>query len=246
MIRVNYFLCSLPRSGNTILGSLINQSKNVKLSSNSIIPEIIYRLLLLKDDQLFKNFPDHNSFDNIIKNIFDNYYKDWKADYIITRGTWGTTGNLNSLKFIIKQPKFIILYRPVLECVASFIQIEKPKNIESRCHELLSEDGIVGKSLISIKNIISQEDYIKINYNDFIANPQNEINKIFQYLKTEFFEIDLNNIKQFSVNGTYYDDDALPFNLHTIKTKWTELYKNNIKDCLPISIINEYKNIDIL
>lgn len=245
MNKKNYFLCSLPRAGNTILGSLINQSKNVKLSSNSIIPEIIYRLLLLKDDQLFKNFPDHNSFDNIIKNIFDNYYKDWKAEYIITRGTWGTPANLNVLKAIIKQPKFIILYRPVLECVASFIQIEKPKDIESRCRELLSEDGIIGKSLISIKNIIAQEDYIKINYKDFVGHPQNEINKIFQYLKTGFFKIDLNNIKQFSVNEVYYDDTVLPFNLHTIKTEGIKVYENNIKEYLPLSIINEYKNIDI-
>ena len=103
-----YFLCSLPRAGNTILGSIINQSKNLRLSSNSILPETIYKLFLLKQDEIFRNFPDHNSLNNIIKNVFKNYYKDWKEDHIITRGVWGTPINLQLLKSIIKQPKFII------------------------------------------------------------------------------------------------------------------------------------------
>ena len=215
-----YFLCSLPRSGNTILGSIINQSKNLRLSSNSILPETIYKLFLLKQDEIFRNFPDHNSLDNIIKNVFNNYYKDWKEDHIITRGIWGTSINLQLLKSIIKQPKFIILHRPVSECVASFIKIEKPINVEDRSKALLREDGIVGKSLISINNIISQEDHIIINYHDFVKNPQNEINRICEYLKINSFKIDLNNIKQFSTNGIYYDDEVLPFNLHKIKTNW--------------------------
>ena len=215
-----YFLCSLPRAGNTILGSIINQSKNLRLSSNSILPETIYKLFLLKQDEIFRNFPDHNSLDNIIKNVFNNYYKDWKEDHIITRGIWGTSINLQLLKSIIKQPKFIILHRPVSECVASFIKIEKPINVEDRSKALLREDGIVGKSLISINNIISQEDHIIINYHDFVKNPQNEINRICKYLKINSFKIDLNNIKQFSTNGIYYDDEVLPFNLHKIKTNW--------------------------
>jgi len=41
-----YFLCSLPRAGNTLLGSILNQSKDIKLTANSILPEIIYQLYL--------------------------------------------------------------------------------------------------------------------------------------------------------------------------------------------------------
>ena len=167
-------------------------------------------MFLLKQDEIFRNFPDHNSLDNIIKNVFNNYYKDWKEDHIITRGIWGTSLNLHLLKSIIKQPKFIILHRPVSEWSKA----------------LLREDGIVGKSLISINNIISQEDHIIINYHDFVKNPQSEIDKIFKYLKIDSFKIDLNNIKQFSTNDIYYDDTVLPFNLHKIKTNWI---KWNIK-----------------
>jgi hypothetical protein len=66
---------------------------------------------------------------------------------------------------------------------SSFIKIEKPINIELRCHELMKIDGMIGKSLWSIKNIIKEkENYIIINYLDLMNNPLNEIKKIYKFL----------------------------------------------------------------
>ena len=39
-----YFLSSLPRAGNTLLGSIINQSKSVKLTANTILADVLYQL----------------------------------------------------------------------------------------------------------------------------------------------------------------------------------------------------------
>jgi hypothetical protein len=242
----NYFLCSLPRAGNTILGSILNQSKNIRLTANSILPEIIYQLYLIKQDQLFTNFPDHNSYDNIIQNIFNNYYKNWNVNNIITRGTWGTPANLHLLKSIIKKPKFIILYRPVLECLASFIKIEKPINVESRCNQLLNKKDIIGKSLWSIKNIIqNKEDHIVIQYKDLVINTNDTLKKIFNYLEVEFENINTNNLKQFNTNGISYDDSVLPFDLHTIRTDEIKLDDYKLEDYLPTNIIKQYSNLDI-
>ena len=242
----NYFLCSLPRAGNTILGSILNQSKDIRLTANSILPEIIYQLYLIKQDQLFTNFPDHNSYDNIIQNIFNNYYKNWNVNNIITRGTWGTPANLHLLKSIIKKPKFIILYRPVLECLASFIKIEKPINVELRCSQLLNKKDIIGKSLWSIKNIIqNKEDHIVIQYKDLVINTNDTLKKIFNYLEVEFENINTNNLKQFNTNGISYDDSVLPFDLHTIRTDEIKLDDYKLEDYLPTNIIKQYSNLDI-
>ena len=241
-----YFLCSLPRAGNTLLGSILNQSKNIRLTSNSILPEIIYQLQSLKENEIYKNFPDEKSLDNIIKNVFNNYYKEWNVDNIIDRGVWGTPYNLTSLKSIIEKPKFIILYRPVLECLASFIKIEKPINVETRCHQLMSEEGAVGKGLWSIKNLIEKkENYIIIYYKDFIKNSNIEIKKIFDFLKISFINFNLNNLKQFSVNNVSYDDSIYKAPLHTIRTDKIKLNKYNIKNYLPANIIKQYSNLDI-
>ncbi len=119
-----YFLCGLPRAGNTLLGSIVNQNKNIKITANSIVPDILYHLCTLKNTDVFKNFPDHKSLNNVIEMVITNYYKDWKTNTIIDRGPWGTPDNLIIIKQLIKKPKFIILIRPVIECIASFAKLQ--------------------------------------------------------------------------------------------------------------------------
>jgi hypothetical protein len=241
-----YFLTSLPRAGNTLLGSIINQSQHVRVTANTILTDVIYQLQLIKDYEIYKNFPDEKSFNNIIKNVFNNYYQNWKVDNIIDRGPWGTPDNLELLKLIIKKPKFVIIYRSVLECLASFIRIEKPINIEMRCHQLMNNDGIIGKNLWSIKNIIKEkENYIIINYLDLINKPSNEINKIYKFLNINPFNHKFKNFDDFSTNNIKYNDSVLSAPLHKIRTDQIQINKYKIKDYLPSNIIKQYSNLDI-
>jgi sulfotransferase len=245
-MKAYYFLTGLPRSGNTLLGSIINQNPNVSLTANTILTDVFYQLHLIKDYQIYKNFPDENSFSNIIKNVFNNYYKDWKAKFIIDRGLWGTPANLELLKHTIKKPKFIILYRPVLECLASFIKIEKPTNIESRCHELMEINGMLGKSLWSIKNLIKEkEDYVIIDYSELVNTPLKQIDKIYKFLNIDNFKHTFKNFDDFSANNIKYDDSVLSSPLHKIRTNKIEFNQYNIKDYLPKNIIKQYSNLDI-
>jgi hypothetical protein len=245
-MKAYYFLTGLPRSGNTLLGSIINQNPNVSLTANTILTDVFYQLHLIKDYQIYKNFPDENSFSNIIKNVFNNYYKSWKAKFIIDRGLWGTPANLELLKQTIKKPKFIILYRPVLECLASFIKIENPTNIESRCHELMEINGMIGKSLWSIKNLIKEkEDYVIIDYTDLVNTPLKQIDKIYKFLNIDNFKHTFKNFADFSANNIKYDDSVLSSPLHKIRTNKIEFNKYNIKDYLPKNIIKQYSNLDI-
>jgi len=242
-----YFLCGLPRAGNTILSSIINQNKKICITSHSVLPDIIYYLNYIKTTNVFKNFPDEESLDNVIKNSFNNYYKNFKAEKIIDRGPWGTLANYTFLKKIIKNPKFIILYRPVLECLASFIKIENPKDIVKRCDELMSSDGIIGGNLISIKNVLNlKKNYLIINYSNFVKTPLNEIKKIYDFLNLNYFDHKLNNFTDFSINNIKYDDTVLPASLHKIRTNKIEQIRFDIKKILPDHIIKKYSGLDIL
>jgi hypothetical protein len=243
-----YFLCGMPRAGNTLLGSLINQNKNIEVTSNSIVPAILSELYKLKESLVFKNFPDHISFDNVYKNVFKNYYNSWDKSVIIERAPWGLSGNLYLLKKIIKDPAFIILYRPVLKCLASFVNIHKPNNIENYCDELMNKEyGIVGKSLFSINNLINnKEKYTIIHYNDIVKNPTKEIKKIFSFINLKYKKININKINQFSANNVYYDDSVLSASLHKLKTNKIEKSNYSINKILPKQIIDKYSNLDIL
>lgn len=242
-----YFLCGLPRAGNTLLASLINQNKNVTITANSILADILFDIYKLYNHEIFLNFPDKKSLQNVSKNVFNNYYSDWKANIIIDRSTWGTPMNLFILKEIFKNLKFIILYRPVLECLASFVKLVKPDDIQNYCDQIMSEEGIIGKNLWSIKNIInSKEKYQIVHYDNLILNPEKEIKNIFNFLNIKYQKLKLKNIKQFKINDIKYNDKIIGIpNLHKIKTKNITKSKYDIKKILPEEIIKKYEFLDL-
>ena len=75
-----FFLVAMPRSGNTLFASIMNQNKDLVVTANSITLEIIKDLFLLKQTDVFQNFPDHKSLDNVLDSVFDTYYKDWSQE----------------------------------------------------------------------------------------------------------------------------------------------------------------------
>jgi hypothetical protein len=221
-----YFLTGLPRAGNTLLGSLVNQNKNVAVTAHSIIVDMLHSLDRCKNLIGYENFPDEKSFMNVSKKMMESYYEHWEANHIIDRGPWGTPPTLNLLKKLTSKRKFVILYRPVLECLASFIRLDN-NQVEHRCDELMSERGMIGNCLWSTRNVIkSNEEHIIIHFK-------------------EYTPLDFNNLKQFETNGVTYDDSVFPVKLHEIRTDKISLNEYDIETYLPESIIKRYKGEDI-
>ena len=48
------FLCALPRTGATFLGSMINQSKQIQMTPNSILPDVVINILKTRESSVFK------------------------------------------------------------------------------------------------------------------------------------------------------------------------------------------------
>jgi hypothetical protein len=239
------FLCSLPRAGNTLLGSIINENKKIKLSPNSITLDIVYKLHELKNDDIFKNFPKHSSLDNLIKSSLQNYYKDWNCDLIIDRGPWGTPDNLYILKKIINNPKFLILLRPLEECLASFAKIQidnknyTKNNINNYLLRLLRQDEVIGKNIWSINNLIKENENYKIfYYDDLINNTDYFLQNLSLFLGFDIKKP--KKLKQFSIDQIYYKDNYID-NLHKIRTDKIEKLNYVVEDYLNYDMIQFIK-----
>ena len=61
-----FFLVALPRSGNTLFASIMNQNPEIAATPNSITLEVMKDLFLLKNTDVFHNYPDHKSLDNVL------------------------------------------------------------------------------------------------------------------------------------------------------------------------------------
>lgn len=241
-----YFISSLPRAGVTLLSSLINQTNQLKISPNSILPTLLQSFFKSKNDLVFKNFPNHKALDRCAKNLFDEYYSNINSPNILDRSAWGRPDYLPMLQHLFKERKFVLLIRPIIECLASFIKTEKPINVEARCNELLSNNGILYKNICSIRNIIdNNEKYIIIEYDNLVSNPQNEINRLFSFLNLEQEVVNTHNFNQFEFDGVKYNDDVLPANIHTIRTNKVEKIDYDVYRYIPQTIINKIKNLKL-
>ena len=250
---------ALPRSGNTLFGSLMNQNPDIAVTANSITLEIMKDVFLLKETDVFKNYPDHKSLDNVLSSVYKSYYKDWNYKYIIDRGPVMTPGNLMLMKQHLGQPiKCIILWRDLLDVFASYIKwfeneptafVNKygKRNIEEKLRMLMNTEGAIAKELIAIQNALQPENKSMchiVRYENLVTEPKKCLRSIYNFLEIEYYPHHYHNLNQFSVNGLKYNDNIVGNNMHTIKTE-LKLEENPYKKMIPQSIINEYGHITL-
>jgi len=232
-----FFFIGLPRAGNTLLASLINQSEELTLTANSITPSILFAIEEVKKEFAYKNFPDERSINTVLKNSLFSYYKEWKTNNILDRGPWGTPDNLNMVYKIYSSPKFVVLYRPVKECVASFVRKDDPADKEKYVDYLLNNrEHILSKNLWSIHNLLKNKiPFYLITYDDLINNTKKTLNNLFKYLNLKTPNIDLNKLEQLNINNVIYEDDN---DMHKIRTNEIKKIKYDVLNYLSIDLIN--------
>ena len=254
-----FFLSGLPRAGNTLLGSLMNQNPDVAVTANSITPVIMGELFKLKRLDIFENYPDHKSLNNLAYHVFDLYYKDWNYKYIIDRAPWGMPTHMKFLKETRKNVKIIILVRDIIEVLASFIRWSQKtpdafvnrfwaKTVEEKCDMLMNKEGIIVKELISVKHLLLPQNkgsYHMVEYNDLVEHPKRTIEEVYDYLEIPKFKHRYINLDPFEVNGMKYDDAVVGEGLHTIKTDVIHKSEYDAYKIIPKSVGDKYKRCNI-
>ena len=250
-----FFLVAQPRSGNTLFTSIMNQNPDIACTPNSITLEIMKDLFLLKDPDVFQNYPDHKSLDNVLDAVYDNYYKAWPQQIIIDRGPVMTKGNIALMQKHFKRPfKCIVILRDVMDVLASYMKwyTENPnafpnrfgfKNDEEKLSQIMNRDGAVAKDLEAIKNAFNYPDICHfVKYDDLVARPEKEITKIYKFMEVPYYKHRFEDLKQVEVNGMKYDDTIVGKNMHTIRTVVRKV-NNSYIDKIPERIRQKYEHI---
>jgi len=250
-----FFLVALPRSGNTLFTSIINQNPEIVCTPNSITLEIMKDLFLLKQTDVFQNYPDYRSLDNVLDVVYDNYYKDWPQPIIIDRGPVTTPGNFQLMQKHFKKPfKCIVILRDLMDVLASYMKwytenldaFPNRFNLntdEEKLSMIMNKEGAVAKDLEAIKNSYNYKDichYIK--YDDMVANPEKTFIDLYQFLGIKPFKHSFQDLKQVEVNGMKYDDTIVGKNMHKIRTVIRKEYNPYIEK-IPERIRQKYGHI---
>jgi sulfotransferase len=262
MMKTYYFMSGLPRSGSTLLSSILNQ--NPRMHSGPSSPVVSIMLTLensLSNDELFLAYPKPEQASKIISGVIDNYYSDVEKPVIIDKNrSW-----VNRMHYIPGyfgiEPKILCPVRNLDEILTSFISMyhrnpfdgngkvnfmdemliksNMPLNDENRCELLASDNGIIGQSYNGIRQAIMEgraKQMHFIEYDDLINNPQETMRKVYEFLEEEYFEHDFSNIK-----NVHKELDAEVYGLadmHDVRNT-LEKVSADPKEILPESILKQ-------
>ena len=194
-----FFIAGLPRSGSTLLGTLLNQNPLIYTTHSSSFVEILYRTYSIWNDKNFAEDFAGSKMKNMkipyLQEITQAYFKQQTNKPIVfdKRRHWNSIENIKMFKEIFNQePKIICPVRNIEEIVASFKSIflknKKTLNLESNIFDV---------PFFHLKKTWNSEFkrcLFFVEYNDLVKSTQKTLNKIYDFIGQPYYKHNLNNI----------------------------------------------------
>lgn len=225
-------MSGLPRSGSTLISSILNQNPNIYSSANSPMCGMIFNLerSILASEQ-YTAYPKPDVMPETIMGVLKGYYSDTPKEIIVDKSReWSLPEHFAALKRNLPyEPKIIMPVRSILDILASFItlvnknpgkpnfidlEIEARKEFnfyrpanDIRCDHLMRPKGLIDNSLYGIAFALhpdNQKYFHFVEYDNLVENPEEEINKIYDFYGVERYTHDYSNI----VNNIKEDDNV--------------------------------------
>jgi sulfotransferase len=230
-----FFLSGLPRSGSTLLGSILSQHPKLQATPTSPLADLLCWI-----DDGFSKLDIQYTYDkkaityNTYSSILSNFYNHIEKPYILDKHR-GWCKNISSIeKFLHQTPKIIATNRRVSEVLSSYIILIEKNGTDNFVDAHLRREGkeITKDNRIEClwKNYVSdpyeslvyglthnRQNIHLVDYNDLTQNPEKEINKIYEFLEIESHSHDFSNILNTCAEEKDYEWGI--DNLHQIRTQ---------------------------
>ena len=260
-MKTYYFDAGLPRSGSTLLGSLLNQNPLLHAGPLSPVFEVMYYTRDRLQGEQAQAFPKPEIFKKMVKNVIETYYEDVDKPVVVDRcRAW--PAHINLIKeYITPDPKILCTVRHPLDILASFIDlINNSRSIsfidkallqqgmfitnDTRCNLMMSPGGIIWESMNALATAFrnNQTSHIHfIQYDDLVENPKRVMQGIHSFLRMKPYEYDFENIE-----AKYREKDTEVYGLptmHEVRSK-IEKTSRHYSEVLSEEVINKYKDLD--
>lgn len=227
-----FFLGGLPRSGSTLMLSIFSQNPQFYCGPTSPLCLMSSSLNSLINGETIQKMLGSSDKKHITKEYMESLFKIYYSDvdknkYILDKSrSWTNVENVKIIKkYIEKNPKVLILVRDTEEIVKSFLRMNKEKIVFDE--ELIfseNSDPLMScmGDLIPALNSYSK-DYLFLDYNFFLNNPELSMKKIYQFFDIDFFNHDFSNIPNSLENDVYYEVMGLHEVMPSLKKRKYEI-----------------------
>ena len=218
-----YFMAGLPRSGSTLISSILNQNSNIYSSANSPMCGMMFNLerSILASEQ-YAAYPKPEVMSNTTMGVIDGYYSDTVKNIVVDKSReWAMPEHFEVLlRNLPYEPKIILPVRSITDILASFISLvnknpNKPNFIDNeiqarqdfnfyrspndtRCDHLMRPKGLIDNCLYGIAFAMKPENkkyFHFVEYDNLVSNTKEEINKIYDFWGIDKFDHDYYNIE---------------------------------------------------
>jgi len=267
-MKYEYFMMAgLPRSGSTLLRSILNQ--NQELYSGPISPSVellYYTDKYFQSSEMLLASPNPQGCYDVLSNMMDHFYhnimeKEGKSKII--EFNRALPNNIERFRTYIKDDiRIVCPVRSIPEILASFISLIHKNsdkvsfvdqylidkgievNDDTRCDYLMSDYGIVGQALFSMSRpyLRNEQSLLKIvEYDDLVENTDKVMEEIYDFWGLERFSHKYENLE-----NTYPENDIFQYNLDGMHTIGRTIKKTCKKpeEVLSAEIIQKYSGME--
>jgi len=211
MNKTLHFLSGIPRSGSTVLAAILNQNPDTLVSTTSGLVHALDGLANTWHSQglLNENDPNRYKLAETMRGMIDAFYADTPKPVVIDKGRgWPIPIIMQAMTQVLgHKPKIIATVRSVPECMASFVRVAKPADLDEFMYSGQLADHLKA-AYISLQQGYEAmpECFLFVEYNNLLSNPQRELDRIHEFLGLAPYNYDLSNIDGTSVKE---DDENL-------------------------------------
>ena len=248
-----YFISGLPRSGSTLLSSILSQNPDFYADISSPLEPLTESTIDIISFSRNNFTIEENQRKNIMHGIFDGYYHHVEKSVIFdTSRKW--TKRTNFIKYLFPYTKILCPVRDIVSILNSFelifsknpfhtnILVKNNHTVFDRCDEIASPiDGILGVPLVYLQEgfSLNPEMIYFIEYDELCKNPEKIMKNIYNFLEKPYYNHDFENLYY---SNKIYDKSCNIIDLHTVKRR---VEHKKTKNVLPESIITKYQNLNM-
>lgn len=252
------FISGLPRSGSTLLSTILNQNPRFTAGISDPLADFVKSKITAVNMNvgMADVVPDERLYD-LMRADFDAFYKDDTEVCFNTGRGWAADTHL--LKQLYPDFKMIITIRSIPWILDSFEKLHRKNplkikplydhidwsSVYERCHMLMGQypdkNARVKGPLDFVKQAVAceeQENIMFIEYDVLASHPKEVMQHIYEFIEEEWYEHDFNDTEASYDN---YDTDAKIEGLHKVRKDVKFEQRETI---LPADLFNMYAEYD--
>lgn len=250
-----HFITGLPRSGSTLLSTILNQNPRFTAGISSPLQSFAQSIITEVGTQRGLDMvADRQTRCKVIRNIAATLYDGPEEVVFDTNRLWSLRSSLISNVFGPRS-KFIVCVRDISDILNSYEHLfqkqpldvsvmypsDRTETVFSRCDYLMDMNGPVGKPFVAIKELMANLDprqYMFVEYDLLIANPQKIIEQIYKFIDEELYTHTFDNL-----HADYSKIDAAigVEGLHDVRQK---VERSTKKYILPQDVAQVYNKLE--